>query len=154
MHTLLAFVGISPSSKLVMLPLNLHLKQLLMIITLSSGPLQPAHLILFQPPSDRLLQLATTNLGQRPLLLGRSQPRLEARLHAYSERGAKGRNLGVAPQFHHAAAALGLLDRHKSVALRLQLKRARRVGRGYHVEGLERGHGLGCRREHANLVAG
>lgn len=79
-----------------MLTLHLKLQQPLMVISLSPRPLQLPHLILVQPPPSCLLQLASADLRQSSLLLGRAQLGLVTRLHPDAERRVEGDGVGVA----------------------------------------------------------
>lgn len=128
-----------------MLTLDLDIQQRLVIVPLSPGPLQHAHLVLLQPPPGGRLQLLPADLLPGLLLPRGLEARLEARLHAHAQRRVEG-DLGlVAPHLGRGVGLCGArgADAEEGVAQGLDLERARGVGGREDGEGLERGDGVG-----------
>ncbi len=141
--------------ELVMLPLNPHIQNRLMIIPLPPRPLQPPHLPILQLPPHHILQFLPTNLLPRPRLLIRLQPRLEARLHLDPERRIERYGFGITSDFRRLRRSRGLVfgDGEEFLALGLDGECTGCVGGGDTEKGFFGGDGFVGGGEDAEFVA-
>jgi hypothetical protein len=93
--------------------LDFHVQRRLVIIPFAPRLPESSDLVVVQFPANQLFQLLVADFLHGFLLLGRLEPRLETRLHAYAERGVECDAVCVAADL---GAATGLIDAEEEVA--------------------------------------
>ncbi len=137
-----------------MLILHLDIQQDFMIVTLSSGLLEPFHFIFVQSPAHGVLEFSPADLLTSLLLFRCFQLGLEPCLHPDAKGGVERRGVSIAADLRRSVGPGRLLDGKERIPQRLYLEGPRGVRRGDATEGFARGHGFHVGGQQAELVAG